>query len=336
MFNTAHEYINQCLASIVMQDLKDKIRVTIIDDCSTVSYLEIIETFSKLIDIQYIKLDKNVGVGKARQIGIESTNCKYLTFIDSDDCLYNQYSLSLLYEKITKLNCEFVSGKFIREYESNGTSLLPTLSSIPKNQTWVFSRLFSRDFLVEHNISFSDMRFNEDVCFMSTVLCCSTNNSYIDNTIYVQHCNMNSLTRSDDSEFKKDAKGIINFVKALTYAHENKRKLGIVLTDKSKEQACDGLSVCYWYFIECYNQNSNDDCERFLESMQEFYNMITDDFDGIIKSDLLKKSYFISMDSMGEISRKFVPQISFWDLMDDLETNKNEVKYDSNCKYQFG
>lgn len=171
---------------------------------------------------------------------------------------------------------------------------------------------------------------------MALVLCQATKMEYINNIVYVQHCNMDSLTRSDDSEFKQGAKGIINFVKALSHSHIKKRELGIAKTDKSKEQACDGLSVCYWYFIECYNQNSNDDCERFLESMQEFYNMITDDFDGIIKSDLLKKSYFISMDSMGEISRKFVPQISFWDLMDDLEINKNEVKYDSNCKYQFG
>jgi hypothetical protein len=230
-----------------------------------------------------------------------------------------------------------VSGNFIREYKTNDASLLPSLSKVPgKNQTWVFSRLFSRDFLVEHNISFNDMRFNEDVCFMALVLCQATKMEYIDNTVYVQHCNMDSLTRSDDSEFKQGAKGIINFVKALSHSHIKKRELGIAKTEKSKEQVADGLAVCYWYFIKCYNENTNEECEQFLKEMQTFYNMVTDDFDDIIQSDLLKQSYFISMNSMDEISTKFIPQISFWDLMNDLEENKNTVDDVSMYGYEVG
>lgn len=320
-----------------MQDIKDKVIITIVDDKSTIDYSDTITAFQSLLDIQYIKLDENVGVGKARQIGVDSTSCKYLSFIDSDDCLYNQYSLSLLYERIIESNSEFVSGSFLREYEPIGNSLLPSLSKIPeKNSTWIFSRLFSRDFLVEHNIGFNSMRCNEDVCFMSLVLCCAKTPQYIKNTIYVQHLNMDSLTRSSDSEFKQGNKGIINFVNALSYSHIKKRELGIAKTDKSKEQSAEGLAVCYWYFIECYNKNTMQECEDFLISMQEFYNMVTDDFDDIETSDLLKEKYFLSMQSMSEISSTIVPQISFWDLMNDLKENKNEVKYDSNCKYQFG
>lgn len=327
--------------SVAMQNISDIVRVTIIDDNSSTDYSDLINTFDKLLDIQYIKLQNNQGVGHARKVGFESTSCPYVTYLDADDAFYNEYSLALLYEKMLKTKCDFVSGNFIREHNSESTeSCLPSqpkLSKVPgKNQTWVFSRLFSRDYLVSHNIYFSDMRYNEDVSYMQLCLCQSKNHEYINNTVYVQHCNMNSLTRSDDNEFHKDAKGLIKFIEALSYAHMKKRELNLIEIEKSKEQATDGLAVGYWYFIQCYNEESTESCEKYLEAFQKFYNMVTDDYSGIIQSDLLKNSYFVSLNSMVDVSNKYIPKVGFYELMNDLETNKHEVKYDENCKYQFG
>lgn len=325
--------------SIAMQNISDIIQVTIVDDNSSVDYKDLTNTFNKLLDIQYIKLQNNQGVGHARKVGFESTTCPYVTYIDSDDTLYNEYSLYLLYKKVINTKCDFVCGNFIREFESS-ESCLPSqlkLSKVPgKNQTWVFARLFSRDYLVSHNIYFSDMRYNEDVSYMQLCLCQSTNIEYIDNTVYVQHYNEKSLTHSKDNEFHKNAQGLINFVNALSYAHSKKRKLGLIDMDKSEEQAADGLSVSYWYFIQCYNEESTETCEKYLEALQEFYNMVTDDYPEIITSDLLKKSYFTSLNSMKEISNKYIPTIGFQELLDDLKNNKNEPKDISDYGYELG
>ena len=326
--------------SVAIQNISDIVRVTIVDDNSSTDYSDLINTFNKLLDIQYIKLQNNQGVGHARQVGFESTTCPYVTYLDADDAFYNEYSLALLYEKILKTKCDFVSGNFIREYNSESTeSCLPSqpkLSKVPgRNQTWVFSRLFSRDYLVSHNIYFSDMRYNEDVSYMQLCLCQSKSHEYINNTVYVQHCNMDSLTRSDN-EFHKNAKGLINFIEALSYSHMRKRELNLIETEKSKEQVADGLAVGYWYFIQCYNEESTESCEKYLEAFQKFYNMVTDDYSGIIQSDLLKHSYFVSLNSMVELSNKYIPTIGFYELMNDLETNKHKVNDVSSYGYELG
>lgn len=318
-----------------MQKMHDSIHVVIVDDCSTTDYSNLISSFDKMLDIDYIRLQNNIGSGKARQIGIENSTSKYVCFVDSDDSFYNEYSVWMLYEKISKLKCEFVTGSFIREFEPNDDSQYP-LSKIPQNQTWVFGRMFLRDFLVDKHICFNNMRFNEDVSFMQLCFAQSTNNEFIKNTVYVQHCNMDSITRSKDSEFKKNALGIIKFIDALTYSHKKKRQLGIVNTDKSITQMCDGLAVCYWYFIQCLNENSSSECELFLNHLQEYYNLIIEDFKDIKYSDHLKSSYFSSMYSMVEVSNKYVPKIMFYDLLDDLEENRNTLKDISGYGYETG
>lgn len=292
------------------------------------------------MNIQYIKLSENVGSGKARQIGIDSTTGNFITFLDSDDSFMNEFSLYLLYDEILKSKSDFVSGDFIREYAPETIANCPLsqlrLGKVQKNQTWVFSRLFSRKFLTLNNIQFNDMRYNEDVCFMQLCFAQSENHKHINKTIYVQHFNKDSITRSDNSEFKQGVKGIVNFVKALSYAHLKKRELGVINTEKSKQQMCDGLAVSYWYFIQSYYENTTDECEEYLKALQELYNLITYDFKDIIKSNLLKESYFISINSMDDVSGRYIPSVGFFDLLQDLEDNKNIVKIDDNCKYQFG
>jgi len=229
--------------------MRDRIHVVIIDDCSTTDYSDLISSFGKMLDINYIRLQNNVGSGKARQIGIENSTSKYICFVDSDDSFYNEYSVWMLYEKISKSKCEFVTGSFIREYEPNDDSQYP-LSKIPQNQTWVFGRMFLRDFLIEKHVCFNDMRFNEDVSFMQLCFAQSRNNEFIKNTVYVQHCNMDSITRSKDSEFKKNALGIIKFVDALIYSHKKKRQLGIVNTDKSNVRRIGGVLLVFHSMFE--------------------------------------------------------------------------------------
>lgn len=315
--------------------MRDRIHVVIIDDCSTTDYSDLISSFSEVLDINYIRLQNNVGSGKARQIGIENSTSKYICFVDSDDSFYNEYSVWMLYEKISKSKCEFVTGSFIREYEPNDDSQYP-LSKIPQNQTWVFGRMFLRDFLVEKQIRFNDMRFNEDVSFMQLCFAQSSHNDFIKNTVYVQHCNMDSITRSESSEFKKNALGMLKFVDALIYSHKRKRDLGIVATEKSITQMCDGLAVCYWYFIQCLNENTANECELYLKHLQMYYNLLIEDFDSLVDSEELKSSYFTSLYSMSEVSSKYIPCVTFKNLLDDLEDNRNALEDISSYGYEIG
>ncbi len=289
-----------------------------------------------MIDINYIKLPENKGSGYARQYALCNTSCKYVSFIDSDDQLYNPYSLYLMHIKITESNdIDFVTGGFIQEHDSCGHNTIPLSKVSKNNQTWVWGRLFSRDFLSSNNISFSDLRYNEDVLFMELCFAFSKRNEFIKNTIYIWHYNETSLTRSPDGFLKKKSNGLVNFVDALSLSHIKKRELGIAKNEKSFEQACDGLCMCYWYFIKIYNEDRNE-CERFLKAYQKFYNLVTEDFGSITATEQIKKSYFASTGTATEVSETIVPQFTLWEVLSDLEDNKNEVEFDENCKYQFG
>lgn|GEM_PF-564835 len=96
--------LKKCLDSIFKQTFSD-IEVIVINDGSTDQtdmYLQSIQD-QRLHFIQ----QKNQGIGKSRNIGIDKASGEYLMFIDSDDYLRND-AIELLYNKATLDNLDIV------------------------------------------------------------------------------------------------------------------------------------------------------------------------------------------------------------------------------------
>ena len=91
----SQDTIIRTLSSIAMQLNRDELKVTIVNDGGN-NYKDIVETFSKVIDVQEIGYETNRGPGYARQYGIDHTKEDFITFIDADDTFYEACSLSLL------------------------------------------------------------------------------------------------------------------------------------------------------------------------------------------------------------------------------------------------
>ncbi|HGE6134581.1 TPA: glycosyltransferase family 2 protein [Vibrio cholerae] len=78
-------YIAQTIESVLAQTFKDW-EMIIVDDCSTDSSIGIIERYEKLDDrIKLIKLNVNSGAAVARNIAIENSRGRYISFLDGDD-----------------------------------------------------------------------------------------------------------------------------------------------------------------------------------------------------------------------------------------------------------
>ena len=87
------KYLGKCISSILMQSFLPS-EIIIVDDCSTDNSRKLILDFAeKSTLIKPIFLDKNEGVSRARNIGLESAISKIVTFIDSDDFYYNPNKL---------------------------------------------------------------------------------------------------------------------------------------------------------------------------------------------------------------------------------------------------
>lgn len=84
------KYLDRLLTSIKRKTSDYiKINVYIVDDCSNYSteYKELITLYNQYFKCFYLKTNKNSGPGIARNLGLQSSNDQYITFIDDDDII---------------------------------------------------------------------------------------------------------------------------------------------------------------------------------------------------------------------------------------------------------
>lgn len=94
VFNT-EKYISRCIESIINQSYTN-LEILIINDGSSDSSLSIINEYCKNDNrCKLINLQQNIGVGNARNIGIQQANGVYITFVDSDDWIDSNYLMDL-------------------------------------------------------------------------------------------------------------------------------------------------------------------------------------------------------------------------------------------------
>ena len=90
VFNS-EKYIEETIKSVLNQTYEE-FELILIDNFSQDSSLAIIKKFQEYDGrIKLIRLDKNYGPAKARNFGIESAKGNYISFLDSDDLLYENY-----------------------------------------------------------------------------------------------------------------------------------------------------------------------------------------------------------------------------------------------------
>lgn len=76
--HNSEEYLKRCVDSILSQTLSD-IEVIFIDDASEDGSYDILKSYADSDPrVLIIKLDKNIGAGGARNLGIEAARGKYL------------------------------------------------------------------------------------------------------------------------------------------------------------------------------------------------------------------------------------------------------------------
>lgn len=90
VYNTPIDDLKRCLSSIERQTFKDY-KVYIIDDGSLDDVRSFLDEYAKEKDEVIVKHVVNGGVSRARNIGIDSFSAEYLTFVDSDDTLEENF-----------------------------------------------------------------------------------------------------------------------------------------------------------------------------------------------------------------------------------------------------
>ena len=300
----AHNTIKQTLFSIALQNIKDKLNVYIIDDCSTEDYSNEIELFKDKLNISQLKIVENRGPGFARQYGIDNSKSDYIMFIDSDDVFVDCFSVENLYNNIIKDDYDMAIGIMIDE----------TKDSFIEYQNHVgclHGKMYKRKFLEKYNLRFNDTRSSEDNAFNNIVLLANPKIVYVDKYIYMYRYNVNSVTNYDrDYSFVSTELYIYNTLWCVENAEQRN-------FDKYRIIEFLFSTYCYSYYIYLYHLDRYDLnlIFKWLKPLQVYYKKY------IIYLDEKKKYNILDryQRDYGEI-----PIISFYEFINLIDLhNKN-------------
>lgn len=103
------EYLKNCINSILNQSYKN-IEIILVDDGSTDESSSICDLYVKKDNRIKVIHKENGGLSDARNMGIKSVRGKYITFVDSDDYLDENY-VKVLYILITENNSDIACSR---------------------------------------------------------------------------------------------------------------------------------------------------------------------------------------------------------------------------------
>lgn len=111
-------YLDKCLDSVIKQTYKN-IEIIVVNDGSTDNSGEICQEYAQKDNrIVYIE-QGNAGLSAARNTGLDNMSGDYVTFVDSDDWIEQDY-LETLYKKIVEYQADIAVGNYYSFNESEG------------------------------------------------------------------------------------------------------------------------------------------------------------------------------------------------------------------------
>lgn len=211
MFNSS-KTIERCLDGLLGQ-LTQNDEIIVIDDGSTDDSLLKVKNYAEKNPIVNVIKQKNMGVGVARNIGIENSRNEWITFVDSDDfvdCRFkeiiNKYVdnsnpitiFEHVFEDIASRHSGNGHVSIINSAETNSIINKNLFNEIDTGQFGlrsVWANVYSRDFIIDNGIAFKkDLEIGEDMLFMMEVFRKASRIVFVNLPIYHYYfTNTNSL-----------------------------------------------------------------------------------------------------------------------------------------------
>lgn len=171
----AEKYITDCIRSILAQTYGN-FELLLVDDGSIDESGKIVDEFS-LIDARVHTFhQKNGGVSRARNIGLENCNGKYVVFVDADDTVSPYYLENLFRDMVPggMTVSAICDSTFLASHgKATGKSVLSKQQAIEsvfcngEIQGFPFGKMFDLDLIRKHKIVFDEeIAICEDMLFV--------------------------------------------------------------------------------------------------------------------------------------------------------------------------
>lgn len=191
-FYNEEKDIELCLKKVLSQSLKN-IEIICINDCSTDKTAEIIKHMQMKDNRIILVEQEKLGVGEARNKGMQVASGEYIIFMDADDCFYTDEAVNLLYKKIKEVRADVCGGNYVVD---------SILQQAVENEGWVnffeqqitigFWRfIYKRKFIINNNILFPNTSMGQDLVFLIRVLSKARRYYGINDIIYNYRIDLN-------------------------------------------------------------------------------------------------------------------------------------------------
>lgn len=268
------QYLNRCVDSVLSQTYFN-LDIILVDDGSPDRCGEICDSYKNDSRVRVIHQD-NKGLSGARNAGLEIAKGEWVTFIDSDDFVANNYVeclLSLCYKySVNVSQCGVVRGK---------ESVFSEESEETKERKWDFHILYSSSgreyrtvawaklyklFLFD-SLRFPEGKINEDEDTVFKVLYNAGEIAITNQHLYYYYMSSESILRSPRKKMRFDVVSIyddrINF---LTNKGEEK------LINVTKKELCIRLILSY--FSAKKNKYNKEDIDKIRDYFVHYYSEV--------------------------------------------------------------
>lgn len=225
------KYLEECLDSVVNQTLKE-IEIICINDGSIDNSVKILEKYrNKYSNIKVIN-QKNLGVGRARNVGVKLAKGEYIFFLDSDDYIeVDALEKCYIEAKQNKLDVVLIDSKKLCEIKENEWKIYDFLEI---NRYHVFGNkimsgeeafnlmiekklegwwtccihFIRRGFIESIGIEFDEKNMHEDIIYIAEIILKSKRVKHVGEALYNYRLRLNSRYFSSKVEEYVDAHGI--------------------------------------------------------------------------------------------------------------------------------
>lgn len=207
IYNT-EEYLRECIDSILNQTFTDW-ECFLVDDGSQDSSGAICDEYATKDSRIHVIHKENGGVSSARNTALGRIKGEWLTFVDSDDCLYSQ-ALEKWVSQADNNNLDLIQCHFNREYKdgqkvADETDVL-TASQYAVSETYltcVWGTLFKVSIIKEHSLRFDEMvRLGEDQIFLLNHMQHCSRIQRINDVLYFYRNNATSAVNNPKPEYE--------------------------------------------------------------------------------------------------------------------------------------
>ncbi|MBP3892234.1 MAG: glycosyltransferase [Solobacterium sp.] len=279
VFNVA-PYIRKCIESLRNQTFKDLEFIFIGDACTDAS-MEIVEEYKKKDErIITIYNETNIGSGPSRNKGIKIAKGEYLSFVDPDDWISENF-YEALYQKALETNDDIIKGD-IRCINEEGKDITSDVfcanNSVAKDRLSngePFYMCFSSDhvcalyrtaFLKEQSITYGEQHVGQDSVFLLNACIRAKSFSFVDEAIYYYLYRNDSAAHTNN--FQRNLNALEVFEKRVQIVAEN----GI---DDNARQFFIRMGDYYLsVFLEYVDANNEKNASEILHYIRTFESIL--------------------------------------------------------------